>query len=56
MQASGFIFAAFYAVNGTTGEDEYGHRIHNALSSSMHDHVINFKADLDVAGKSEGHY
>lgn len=55
MQASGFIFAAFYTTNSTNSEDEYGHRIHEALSSSMHDHVINFKADLDVAGKSESH-
>lgn len=50
VRASGYIFAAFYAANGTQKEDEYGHRIHDALSSSMHDHVINFKADLDVAG------
>ncbi|KAK3071898.1 hypothetical protein LTR53_007816 [Teratosphaeriaceae sp. CCFEE 6253] len=50
VRASGFIFAAFYTANNTKSEDEYGHRIHDALSSSMHDHVINFKADLDVAG------
>ncbi|KAF7187989.1 Amiloride-sensitive amine oxidase [copper-containing] [Pseudocercospora fuligena] len=54
VRASGFIFAAFYRANKTDvdSEDEYGHRIHNALSSSVHDHVINFKADLDVAGPS----
>ncbi|EMC99114.1 hypothetical protein BAUCODRAFT_59376, partial [Baudoinia panamericana UAMH 10762] len=50
VRASGFIFGAFYTANNTKSEDEYGHRIHDALSSSMHDHVINFKADLDVAG------
>lgn len=50
VRASGFIFAAFYTTNANKQEDEYGHRIHNALSSSMHDHVINFKADLDVGG------
>ena len=50
IRASGFIFGAFYSANNTKSEDEYGHRIHDALSSSMHDHVINFKADLDVAG------
>ncbi|KAH8660332.1 copper amine oxidase [Xylariales sp. PMI_506] len=32
--------------------DEYGHRIHEALSSSLHDHVISFKVNLDVAGPS----
>ncbi|KAH9824582.1 Membrane primary amine oxidase, partial [Teratosphaeria destructans] len=50
VRASGFIFGAFYTANNTKSEDEYGHRIHDALSSSMHDHVINFKADMDVAG------
>ncbi|KAK4555849.1 hypothetical protein LTR86_007069 [Recurvomyces mirabilis] len=50
VRASGFIFSAFYTANSTKSEDEYGHRIHDALSSSMHDHVLNFKADLDVAG------
>ena len=47
IRASGYIFAAFYTANNS---DEYGHRVHDALSTSMHDHVINFKADLDVAG------
>ena len=50
VRASGFIFGAFYSTNSDKNEDEYGHRIQNALSSSMHDHVINFKADMDVAG------
>lgn len=50
IRASGFIFGAFYTSNNTKSEDEYGHRIHDALASSMHDHVINFKADMDVAG------
>ncbi|KAK6438611.1 hypothetical protein LTR95_005183 [Oleoguttula sp. CCFEE 5521] len=50
VRASGFIFAAFYTTNSSKTEDEYGHRVHTALSTSMHDHVINFKADMDVAG------
>jgi primary-amine oxidase len=50
VRASGFIFGAFYSTNPSKNEDEYGHRIQTALSSSMHDHVINFKADLDIAG------
>lgn len=49
VRASGFIFGAKW---DATNEDEYGHRIHHALASSMHDHVINFKADMDVAGPS----
>ncbi|KAK7973351.1 hypothetical protein PG988_007485 [Apiospora saccharicola] len=50
VRASGYIFGAFYARHAEKNEDEYGHRIHDALSSSLHDHVISFKADLDVAG------
>ncbi|KAK8103118.1 hypothetical protein PG984_016264 [Apiospora sp. TS-2023a] len=51
-RASGYIFGAFYARRDADkrNEDEYGHRIHDALSSSLHDHVLSFKADLDVAG------
>ena len=42
IRASGYIQSAFYAKN-----DEYGYQIHDALSGSMHDHVINYKLDLD---------
>ncbi|CAJ2510962.1 Uu.00g065870.m01.CDS01 [Anthostomella pinea] len=52
VRASGYIYGAFYANNPNKNEDEYGHRIHDALSSSMHDHVISFKADLDIAGSA----
>ncbi|KAI5359477.1 putative copper amine oxidase [Septoria linicola] len=52
VRASGFIFSAFYRSDKSEGEDEYGHRINDAVSSSVHDHVINFRADLDVAGPS----
>lgn len=51
VRASGYIFAAFYRANHTEASD-YGHRIHDAVSSSLHDHVINFKADMDIAGPS----
>ncbi|KAF3766181.1 amine oxidase catalytic domain-containing protein [Cryphonectria parasitica EP155] len=50
VRASGYIYGAFFANNPFKNNDEYGHRIHDALSSSLHDHVISFKADLDVAG------
>ncbi|KAG8157998.1 hypothetical protein KVR01_012270 [Diaporthe batatas] len=52
VRASGYIYGAFYAHNPSLNrtEDEYGHRVHDALQSSLHDHVISFKADLDVAG------
>ncbi|PLB48938.1 putative membrane copper amine oxidase [Aspergillus steynii IBT 23096] len=44
---SGYIIGAFYAHNS-----EYGYQTHDALSGSMHDHVLNFKADLDIAGSA----
>lgn len=50
VRASGYIYGAFYANNPYKNNDEYGHRVHDALSSSLHDHVISFKADMDVAG------
>jgi primary-amine oxidase len=51
VRTSGFIFGVFWNEN-TTPQDEYGFRVHDAAATSMHDHVLNFKADLDVAGTS----
>jgi primary-amine oxidase len=45
VRASGYIQAAYYANN-----QDYGFHIHDALSGSMHDHVLNFKADFDILG------
>jgi primary-amine oxidase len=50
-RASGYIITAFRSQKDGK-ENEYGYRIHDAVSSSMHDHVLNFKADLDVDGTS----
>jgi primary-amine oxidase len=50
VRASGYIFAAFWTPNSTQNEDEYGYRVHDAAATSIHDHVLNFKADIDVAG------
>lgn len=46
LQASGYISAA-YAGN----DDGYGYRVHDQISASPHEHVVNFKADFDVLGK-----
>jgi hypothetical protein len=46
VRASGYIAGGYAAKN-----DEYGFNIHDNLSGSMHDHVITFKADLDVLGE-----
>ncbi|KAF7290310.1 Amine oxidase [Mycena chlorophos] len=45
VRASGYIQSAYYAAN-----EEYGYRIHNGLSGSMHDHSLNWKVDLDILG------
>jgi primary-amine oxidase len=45
VRASGYIQAAYAAHN-----EQYGFKIRENLSGSMHDHVINFKADFDVMG------
>ena len=51
VRASGFIFGLFWNEN-TSPPDEYGYRIHDAAATSMHDHVLNFKADFDIVGPS----
>ena len=48
-RASGFIQGAYYV----PGESEkYGYRVHDQFASSLHDHVINFKADFDILGQN----
>ena len=47
-RASGFIQGAYY-VPGES--EEYGYRIHDQFASSLHDHVLNFKADFDILGQ-----
>jgi primary-amine oxidase len=46
MRASGYIESAYWANN-----EEYGFKIHDNLSGSLHDHVITFKADFDILGQ-----
>ncbi|CAK5278719.1 unnamed protein product [Mycena citricolor] len=45
VRASGYIQSAYYAHNS-----EYGYRVHDSLSGSMHDHSLNWKVDMDVLG------
>ncbi|KAI4252160.1 MAG: hypothetical protein LQ352_004444, partial [Teloschistes flavicans] len=47
VRASGYIESSFWAT-GTQSND--GFHIHDNLAGSMHDHVLNYKVDLDVAG------
>lgn len=45
VRASGYIQSAYYANN-----QDFGWQIQDALSGSMHDHVLNYKADFDILG------
>lgn len=45
VRASGYIQSAFWAHN-----EGYGFKVHDYISGSMHDHVLNYKLDLDVLG------
>lgn len=45
VRASGYIQGAYFM----PGESrEYGFRVHDQFATSMHEHVINFKADFDI--------
>lgn len=46
VRASGYIHGGFSANN-----EEYGWKIHDNLSGSIHDHVLTYKADIDVLGE-----
>lgn len=60
VQASGYIFGAYHSLEAMRkdlkeqrsehAQYDYGYQIHDLVASSMHDHEINFKADLDIAG------
>ncbi|KAH0843678.1 hypothetical protein AYO21_05463 [Fonsecaea monophora] len=57
LRASGYIFGAFHAeprssspLRRDSSTNEYGYRVRPALHTSMHDHVVNFRADLDICG------
>lgn len=45
-RASGYIQGAFWS-----GDGDYGYHIYDNLSGSMHDHVLNYKLDLDIKGQ-----
>lgn len=47
VRASGYIQSSFWSTR-TTGND--GFHIHDHVLGSIHDHVLNYKLDLDVAG------
>lgn len=46
VSASGFTFGSFYDDNVSP----YGYPLHNNLTSTIHDHLVNYRVDLDVGG------
>ncbi|TCD63339.1 hypothetical protein EIP91_005658 [Steccherinum ochraceum] len=46
VSASGYLQGAYWDPT----QEGYGTRIHDIAMGSLHDHVINFKVDLDIAG------
>ena len=56
-RASGYIIASFYPPwldrpntnNHTQTPNEYGFRIHDTISSAIHTHILNYRADFDIA-------
>ncbi|KAL0950332.1 hypothetical protein HGRIS_010303 [Hohenbuehelia grisea] len=46
VSASGYLQGAYYLPE----EASYGTRIHHNTMGSLHDHVINFKVDIDILG------
>ena len=63
-RASGYIISAFYPPwedqNPSSNDDtskstqhhsnEYGYRIHDTVSTALHTHILNYRADFDIAG------
>ena len=51
MSASGYIFGAFYDSNMYP----YGYPLHEHFTSGTHDHLINYKVDLDVGERKNSY-
>ena len=51
ISATGYIFGAFYDSN----VDPYAYPLHEHLTSGTHDHLINYKVDLDVGGRKNSY-
>ena len=48
VRASGYIQSSYWSTH-TSGSD--GFHIHDHVAGSIHDHVLNYKLDMDVAGR-----
>lgn len=48
---SGYAQTTFYTVD----EDPYAYQIHPQMAGTLHDHIFNYKVDLDVMGTENSH-
>ena len=51
MSASGYLFGAYYDSN----MHPYAYPLHEHFTSGTHDHLINYKVDLDVGGRKNSY-
>ena len=49
--ASGFPQTSFYTIN----EEPYSNQIHPKMAGSLHDHIFNYKVDIDVFGTKQSY-
>jgi primary-amine oxidase len=65
VRASGYIFGAYHQLEAMRKDlhrkrdfpsYDYGYQVHDVVATSMHDHGLNFKADLDIAGTANTLY
>jgi primary-amine oxidase len=65
VRASGYIFGAYHQLEVLRKDFQgkrdvpsydYGYQVHDVVATSMHDHGLNFKADLDIAGTANTLY
>ena len=49
--ASGFPQTTFYTVD----EEPYSNQIHPMMAGSMHDHIFNYKVDIDILGEKHSY-
>ena len=51
VSASGYVMGAFY----NSDSSPYAYPLHESLTSGIHDHLINYKVDLDVGGRQNSY-
>ena len=51
VSTSGYVQATYW----TSNEAPYGNQIHPGVAGTIHDHMINYKVDLDIAGRKNSY-